>query len=155
MLANPILHSRIGKWALVLTEYSLIYMPLKATNGQVVAYFIVDHSIVENSQNYLELEAWKLYFDGSSHKDGTGIEVLIISPNKIPTKFKYKIKGPCSNNEDECEALIVGLEILLELVATRVEIMCDSELIIEKITKEYKCVKENLIMYFLITNRLL
>lgn len=56
MLSKPILHSRIEKWELALTGYSLIYMPLKATKGQVVANFIVDHSIVENSQNYLELK---------------------------------------------------------------------------------------------------
>lgn len=83
MLSKSIMHSRIGKWELSLTEYSLTYMPLKANKRQVVADFIVDHSIVENSQNYLELEPWKLYFDGSSHKNGTGIGILIISPNKI------------------------------------------------------------------------
>ena len=33
MLSKPILHSRIGKWALALTEYSLTYMPLKAVKG--------------------------------------------------------------------------------------------------------------------------
>lgn len=93
MLSKPILHSRIGKWALALTEYSLTYMPLIVVKGQVVADFIVDHSITENTLDYLELEPWKLYFDGSSHKDGTCIGVLIISPNKIPTKSKYKMEG--------------------------------------------------------------
>lgn len=119
--------------------------------GQVVAYFIVDYSIVESSLNYLELEPWKLY----STKNGTCIWILIISPNKIPTKFTYKIKGSSSNNETEYKAFIVGLEILLELGATRVEIMGDSELIVNQMTREYKCVKENLIMYFVIANRLL
>ena len=99
--------------ALALTEYSLTFMPLKAVKGQVVADFIVDHSIHEESINYLEIEPWKLYFDGFGHKVGTVVGVLIIYPNKIPTKFKYKIKGSCSNNEAEYEALIVGLEILL------------------------------------------
>ena len=80
---------------------------------------------------------------------------MIISPNKIHTKFKYRIEGPCSNNEAEYEALIAGLEILFELGATRVEIMGDSVLVIKQITKEYKCVKENLIMYFVIANKLL
>ena len=42
----------------------------------------------------------------------------------------------------EYEALIVGLEILLELGATRVEIMGDSELVIKQVTKEYKCIRE-------------
>ncbi|CAJ2645601.1 unnamed protein product [Trifolium pratense] len=33
MLLKPILHSRIGKWALALTEYSLTYQPLRAVKG--------------------------------------------------------------------------------------------------------------------------
>lgn len=47
MLSKPILHSQIGKWALALTKYYLTYMPLKAMKGHVVAYFIVDHVVVE------------------------------------------------------------------------------------------------------------
>ena len=78
-------------------------MPLKTVKGQVVADFIVDHSINEESITYLEIEPWKLYFNDSSHKDGTGVWVLIISPNKIPRAFKYKIEGYCSNNEAEYE----------------------------------------------------
>ena len=46
MLSKPILHSWIGKWALALIEYSLTHMPLKAMKGQVVADFLVDHSMV-------------------------------------------------------------------------------------------------------------
>ncbi|XP_050916221.1 uncharacterized protein LOC127131340 [Lathyrus oleraceus] len=90
-------------------------MPLKAVKGQVVADFIVDHSIDANALDYHELEPWKLYFDGSSHRDGTGIGVVIISPNKIPTRFKYRVEGLYSNNDAEYEALIAGLEILLGL----------------------------------------
>lgn len=131
MLSKPILHNRIGKWALALTEYFLTCMPLKAVKGQVVADFIVDHSIDGNALDYLELGPWKLYFDGSSHQNGTSIRVLIISPNKIPTRLKYRVEGLCSNSEDEYEALIAGLEILLESGATRVEIMGDSELVIK------------------------
>ncbi|XP_050895650.1 uncharacterized protein LOC127102313 [Lathyrus oleraceus] len=106
-------------------------------------------ALTEYSLTYMPLKAIKGY------RDGTIIGVLIISPNKIPTKFKYKIEGLCSNNEDEHEALIAGLEILLELGETRVKIMSDSELVIKQITKEYKCAKENLIVYFVIENRLL
>lgn len=155
MLSKPILHNRIGKLALALTEYSLTYMPLKAMKGQVVADFIIDHAIVEKPQNYLELEPLKLYVDGSSHKNGTCIGILVISPNNIPMKFKYIIDGFYSNNEAEYEALINGLEILLELEEKRVEIRGDSELVVKQITKKYKCIKENLMMYFVIVNRLI
>ncbi|XP_028193320.1 uncharacterized protein LOC114378935 [Glycine soja] len=64
MLSKPILHSRIGKWALALTEYSLTYKPLKSVKGQIVADFIVDHSVIEMSQDYVDTEPWILYFDG-------------------------------------------------------------------------------------------
>ena len=104
--------------------------------GQVVFDFIVDHAMVESPQSYVDIEPWKLYFDGSTHKDGTGVGILIISPDKIPTKFKYKIGGPpCSNNEAEYEALIAGLEALLELGATIVEIRGDSELVVKQLTR--------------------
>ncbi|KAK2366564.1 hypothetical protein QL285_079929 [Trifolium repens] len=155
MLLKPILHSRIGKWALVLTEYSLTYKPLRAVKGQIVADFLAEHSVSEAPIEAIEIEPWSLYFDGSRHKHGTGIEIFIISPCKIPTKFKYKINGSCSNNEAEYEALIAGLEILLDLGAIHVKIRGDSELVIKQLTKEYKCIQEHLMKYFVIAFSLL
>jgi len=73
MLSKPILHTRVGKWALALTEYSLTYQPLKSVKGQIVANLIADHSVVEEMLSFVENQPWKLYFDGSSHKNGTGI----------------------------------------------------------------------------------
>ncbi|XP_045822040.1 uncharacterized protein LOC123914923 [Trifolium pratense] len=95
-------NSTIGK-------YSLTYQPLRAVKGQIVADFLADHSVVEVPVTYVDFEPWVLYFDGLRHKHGTGIGILIISPLRIPTKFKYKINGACSNNEAEYEALIAGL----------------------------------------------
>lgn len=121
----------------------------------MVIDFIMDHSIVETPLNYLELEPWKLYFDSSSHKNGMGVGILIISPEKITTKFKYRIDATCSNNEVEYEALIDGLKILLDLGARRIEVRGDSELMVKQVKKEYECIRENLIMYFVIVNRLI
>lgn len=153
VLSKPILHSRIGKWALALTNVSLTYVPLKEIKGQIVANFLVDHSMVSMPQNFKELVPWKLYFDGSSHKDGSRIGGIIIYPSGILAEFKYKIEGVCTNNEAEYESLITRLELLLKLGARNVEIMGDSELVIKQVSKEYKCVKENLIMYFVIAIR--
>ncbi|XP_058758982.1 uncharacterized protein LOC131632216 [Vicia villosa] len=155
MLSKPIMHSQIGKWSLALTKYSLTYLPLKAMKGQVVADFLVEHSMVAMPQNYVDLVPWKLYFDGFSHKDGAGIGGIIISPNGIPVEFKYTIDGTCTNNEVEYESLITRVELLLELGARNVKIMGDFELVIKQVSREYRCVKENLIMYFVIVNRLL
>jgi hypothetical protein len=44
-LLKPILSGRIGKWSYALVEYDLAYEPLRSMKGQVVADFIVDHTI--------------------------------------------------------------------------------------------------------------
>ncbi|XP_050895662.1 uncharacterized protein LOC127102326 [Lathyrus oleraceus] len=147
--------SRIGKWALALTEFSLTYKPLRAMKGQIVENFIVDHDVVEPSLNMVDTNPYRLYFDGSSHKNGTEVEVLILSPQDISTKFKCKIDGKCSNNEADYEALIIGLKILRDLGPKKVEIKGDSELVVRQITREYKCIKENLLMYFAMATQLL
>ena len=69
MLSKPMLHSRIGKWFLVLTEFSLRYVPLKAVKGQVLADFVVDHKIKdieiwsELESQFVGQKAWIMYFD--------------------------------------------------------------------------------------------
>lgn len=79
------------KWDLALTICSLTYAPLKVMKGQDVAYFIVDHAIVEVIQGYVSLKPWKLYFDGSKKKKGIGIGIPITYPKEITTKFKFVI----------------------------------------------------------------
>ncbi|XP_039686971.1 uncharacterized protein [Medicago truncatula] len=155
MLSKPILHSRVGKWALALTEYSLTYQSLKAVKGQIVADFIVDHSVDEILTTEIENHPWNLYFDGSSHKNGTGVGIVIISPKHHVFKYMFRMNQLCSNNEAEYEALITGLEIALELGARYIEIKGDSELVLRQMTKEYRCVKESLVTYHAIASRLL
>jgi hypothetical protein len=55
MLQQPILSGRIIKWAYALIEYDLAYEPLKSMEGQVVADFIVGHSIDQNSNGSCNL----------------------------------------------------------------------------------------------------
>jgi len=125
---------------------------LKSVKGQIGADFIADHLVVDEVLSFVENKPWKRYL---SHKNGAEIGTMIISPKNIPTKFKFRLNQFCYNNEAKYEALITGLKILLELGAKCDEIKGNSELVVKQLTKEYKCVKENLIMYFVAANALL
>jgi hypothetical protein len=55
MLQQSILSGRIVKWAYDLIEYDLAYESLKSIKGQVVADFIVEHIIDQNSDESCNL----------------------------------------------------------------------------------------------------
>lgn len=104
--------------------------------GQIASEYIVNHAIVEVTHDYLGLKPWRLYFDDSIHKSGTRIGILIISPKEISTKFKFKIKGGCTNNEAGYETLTISLKFLLDLGEKGLEIKGDLELVVKQLTKE-------------------
>jgi hypothetical protein len=62
----------------------LAYESLKSIKGQVIADFIVEHSIDQNSSGSCDLVSihpWKLFFDGSACRGGQGIGIILISPS--------------------------------------------------------------------------
>ncbi|KAK2991826.1 hypothetical protein RJ640_006386 [Escallonia rubra] len=61
----------------------------------------------------------------------------------------------CSNNQAEYVALIIGLEILLDMRVTTVQISGDSQLVIKQLNGEFKCNAPGLEMYFSIASYLL
>jgi hypothetical protein len=59
MLLKSILSGRMGKWAYALVEYDLAYEPLRSLKGQVVADFIVDHTVdMDHSVNFVQFKPW-------------------------------------------------------------------------------------------------
>ncbi|KAK2969914.1 hypothetical protein RJ640_000527 [Escallonia rubra] len=66
-----------------------------------------------------------------------------------------KIEKDCSNNQAEYEALIIGLEILLDMHITTVQISRDSQPVIKQLNREFKCNAPGLEMYFSIATYLL
>jgi hypothetical protein len=63
MLQRSILSGKLGKWAYVLVEYDLLYEPLRAMKGQIIADFIVDNEgVVDDETCLVEMLSWKLFF---------------------------------------------------------------------------------------------
>ena len=86
-----------------------------------------------------------LFFDGSSCKHGGGIGIVIISPRGASFEFALPTKLMITNNQEEYEAILKGLQLLHEVKAKAIEIFGDSQLIINQLISLYEC-KEDTMM---------
>jgi ribonuclease HI len=140
MLFKPILSGRMDNWAYALVEYDLAYEPLRSMKGQVVAVFIVDHTVdVDHSVDFVQLKPWGLYFDGSVCSKGQGAGNVIISPSGIYIDLSMRLEFACTNNQVEYESLLHGLEYLRDLGARDVDVFGDSNLIMQLIRGDSQC----------------
>jgi ribonuclease HI len=73
-----------------------------------------------------------MYFDGSVMKEGAGVGLVFISPQGMRMEYMVRLHLPASNNATEYKALINGLQIAVALGIKRLEIRCDSELVMGK-----------------------
>jgi ribonuclease HI len=90
-----------------------------------------------------------LIFDSSKTEEASGAGVVLVSLNWVRTHLSFQLGFPCSNNQAEYEALIIGLKILLEMGIPAVRVQGDSQVVIKQITGEYKCQSDALIQYYM------
>ncbi|XP_073137946.1 uncharacterized protein [Henckelia pumila] len=114
--------------------------------GQAIAYFLAHHpasdeSIPEEVEIYeistqgphkipvygIEKPAWTLKFDGSSPEGTASAGIVIISPTGVKTALSFNLDFPCTNNQSEYEALVIGLEVLKDLQAKNVQVIGENQ----------------------------
>ncbi|CAN6542591.1 unnamed protein product [Malus baccata var. baccata] len=104
----------------------------------------------------LWITPWKLYFDGSYTQKTSGAGIVIINPQGIYHYYSFLLDYQGNtNNRAEYEALIIGLEILMDLGAMEVEVFGDSELVINQLNGEFKCRHITMAGYYLAATQLL
>ena len=81
--------------------------------------------------------------------------IVIISPKGIKATLSFNLSFKCTNNQAEHEALVIDLEILLELGLQEVHIIGDSRLALRQLTREYKCNSLLLAPYYTASTQLL
>ncbi|XP_074270946.1 uncharacterized protein LOC141594856 [Silene latifolia] len=140
MLSQPLLKGRLSRWSIHLLQFDLVYIPQRAMKGQVLADFLIEHPIfdIETSDNKNNTPC-EMYFDGSFTSNGSCVGVVITSPKGREWKLTVTLHGHGTNNKVEYEALIIGLEKLIELGALHVRILGESQLVINQVNGLFKC----------------
>jgi ribonuclease HI len=149
-LHQLILSGTIKKWAYALIEYDLAYESLKSIKGQAVADFIIEHSIDQNSDgscNLVMIHPWKLFFDGSTCREGQGVGVVLILPRGAIFEQSVCLEYFCTNNQAEYEAILLGLQILCSMGMKHVEAFEDLLLVVHQIAGTFQCLDRYLNAY--------
>jgi hypothetical protein len=109
--------------------------------GQVVADFIVEHSIDQNideSCNLVSIYTRKLFFDVSASREGKGEGVVLISPRDAIFETSAHLEYFCTNNQVEYEVILLGLQILSSMGVKHVEAFDDSLLVVQQVPDVYQ-----------------
>uniref|UniRef100_A0A2N9F868 RNase H type-1 domain-containing protein n=1 Tax=Fagus sylvatica TaxID=28930 RepID=A0A2N9F868_FAGSY len=157
---------RISKWGAHLGAYDVRYKPRISIKGQVLADFIAEFA-PENSELPItgehpksnewvqEKSGWTLYVDGAANSRGSGLGIVLISPEGEMLEQAVRLGFGASNNEAEYEALLHGLRAAKRLGANVLTIHCDSQLIVNQLTGEYMAKDERMMAYRDLTKDLL
>ena len=131
---------KIAKWVLLLSEFNIKYVTQKSVKGRVIADHLAHYSLEEAEEIQrdfsdedimgIEVESWKMYFDGATNQNGSGIGVLLISPKGTHIPFFGRLNFPTTNNATEYKACIISLRAALGLGVKELEVYGDSALII-------------------------
>ncbi|XP_021807646.1 uncharacterized protein LOC110751480 [Prunus avium] len=102
----------------------------------------------------VQIKPWKLFFDGSRSESTAGAGIVIEDPFGAKFAYSFQLDFDSTNNRAEYEALIIGLEMVLELGVTHLEVFGDSQLIIKQLTNEYKCRDPTMAAYYVAARNL-
>ena len=80
-----------------------------------------------------QTDIWKLFFDGSCTKDGSGAGVVLISPEKQNITQSSKLDFKITNNVAEYEAFFLGLQLAKSLKVQNISVFIDLELIVKQV----------------------
>ena len=84
---------------------------------------------------------WKMYFDGAAHRGEAGAGVVFITLQEEILPFYFTLKQCCSNNVGEYQALILGLEMVVDIKQLYLQIFGDSQLVINQLLGSYEVKK--------------
>ncbi|XP_070015814.1 uncharacterized protein [Nicotiana sylvestris] len=140
VMSKPILSDRLSRWYLQFQQSEIMYIPQKAIKGQALANFLADHPIpddwdltdelLDEDSMVIEVQPpWKMYFDGAVHRRGAGACVVFVTSQGKVLPYSFILTQLCSNNVAEYQALILGLEMDIEMKRLQLQVFGDSHLV--------------------------
>ena len=142
---------RIAKWGTILGAFHIKYMPRTSVKGQVLADLIAEfietsvenesneHCMDEKSVSQIAVQEplqWKVYVDGAANQKGSGVGLVLVSPEKLVVEKSLRLGFSVANNEAEYEALLEGMSMVHKMGGRSVTMFSDSRLVVGQVKSE-------------------
>ena len=107
--------------------------PAKNSDGKLVGT-ISQHGILP----------WEVYIDGALNQKGSGIRLVLISPEKVIVEKSLRLNFSTTNNEAEYEALLMGIVVVQRMGGKSVKVFSDSRLVVGQVKGEFEAKDERM-----------
>ncbi|GKV39187.1 hypothetical protein SLEP1_g46995 [Rubroshorea leprosula] len=146
ILQKPECSKRLIKWAMELREFEITFQKRSAIQAQALADFIMECTL-DHSNSNLEPDSWILYVDGASSSKGSETGAILIGPDGYQREHAFKFNFDATNNMTEYEALLLGLQLALELKVTTIQVYSDSQLVVNQVNSVCEVVDSAMMKY--------
>ncbi|XP_074562949.1 uncharacterized protein LOC141819599 [Curcuma longa] len=127
----------------------LLHQPFAEGCGdKALADFLAESSAPESD------ELWQLYVDGSATKQGSGVGMVLISPQGEVLQLAIRLSFRATNNEAEYEALLAGFQAARRIGATQLRVHSDSQLVAQQVEGNFEIKNDRLKKYAEAVNRM-
>ncbi|XP_030974786.1 uncharacterized protein LOC115994694 [Quercus lobata] len=152
---------RIAKWGTIPGAFDIRYMPRTAIKGQVLADLVAefaeptlegmemsgspsaDGKLVSTVSQH-EHNRWRAHIDSAANQRGSGVGLVLVSPEGITIEKSLRLGFSATNNEAEYEALLEGMSMIRKLGEKCASIFSDSRLIVGQVNGELEAKDERM-----------
>ena len=136
---------RVAKWGTILGAFDIKYMSRTSIKGQVLADLVAEfaecleevemgsEALVERLVSVASIQGlppWELYVDGAANQRGSGMGLVLVSPEKITIEKSLRLNFSATNNETEYEVLLWGIVMVQKMGGKAVRVFSDSKLVV-------------------------
>ena len=82
--------------------------------------------------------------DGASNQKGSGVGLVLISPEKVVLEKSLRLDFSATNNEAEYEALLEGMAVVQRMEGKFIKLFSDSRLVLGQVRGEFEAKDERM-----------
>ena len=133
---------------MILGAFDIKHMPRTSIKGQVLADLVAEFAEcpeeMEGGSEKLDEgligvasvqcpSPWELYVDGAANQRGSGVRLILVSPERITIEKSLRLNFSATNNEVEYKALLMGMMMVQKMGGKAVRVFSGLKLVVGQV----------------------